>query len=60
MLRKTLKEGRPVTRRTKKVKTRVAARVQLQGGGHDVKAIEIEVIMMDKVIPNVFGLTPLN
>ena len=27
---KTLKEGMPVTRRTRKVKTRVAARVQLQ------------------------------
>jgi hypothetical protein len=53
MARKTLKEGMPVTRRTRKVKTRVAARVQLQGGGRDVKAIEIEVMVVDKVVPNV-------
>ena len=53
MARKTLKEGMPVTRRTKKVKTRIAVRVQLQGGGRDVKPIEIEVVVMDKVVPNV-------
>jgi hypothetical protein len=35
------------------VKTRVAARVQLQGGMHDVKAIEIELMVVDKVVPNV-------
>src|SRR5450631_4242228 len=53
MARKTLKEGMPVNRRTRKVKTRVAARVQLQGGGRDVKAVEIEVMVVDKVVPNV-------
>ena len=31
MARRTLKEGMPVTRRTRKVKTTVAARVQLHG-----------------------------
>ena len=51
--RKTLKEGMPVTRRTRKVKTRVAARVQMQGGRRDVKPIEIEVMVVDKVVPNV-------
>ena len=49
MARKTLKKGMPITRRTRKVKTRVAARVQLQGGGRDVKAIDIEVMVVDKV-----------
>ena len=62
MVRKTLKEGMPVTRRTRKVKTRVAARVQLQGGGRDVKAIEIVVMVVDKVVPNVLvdGASGLN
>jgi hypothetical protein len=31
----------------RKVKTRVAARVQLQGGGRNLKAIKIEVMMVD-------------
>jgi hypothetical protein len=53
MARNTLKEGMPVTKRTRKVKTRVAARIQLQGGGHDVKTIEIEVMVLDKVVLNV-------
>ena len=54
MDRKTLKEIMPVTRRTRKVmKTIVAARVQLQGEGRDIKAIEIEVMVVDKVVPNV-------
>ena len=53
MAKKTLKEGMPVTRRTMKAKTRVAARVQLQGGRRDVKPIEIEVMVVDKVVPNV-------
>ena len=53
MARKTLKEGMLMTIRTRKVETRVAARVQLQGGGRDVKPIEIEVVVMDKVVPNV-------
>ena len=36
------------------MKTRVVARVQLQGGGRDVKAVEIEVMVVDKVVSNVF------
>ena len=48
MARKTFKEGMPVTRRT-----RVSARVQIYKKRRDVKSIEIEVMMVDKVIPNV-------
>ena len=48
-----LKQGIPVTRKTRKVKTRVAAKVQLQEGGRDVKAVEIEVMGVDKVVLNV-------
>ena len=51
--RKTLKERMPVTRRTRKAKTRIVARVQLQGARRDVKPIEIEVMVVDKVVPNV-------
>jgi hypothetical protein len=50
---KSLKGGMPITRRMRKVKTRVTARVQLQGEGRNVKAIEIEVMVVDKVVPNV-------
>lgn len=53
MARKTLKEGMPVTRRNRKTKTRVATRVQLQGQGRDVKALEIEATIVDNVVPNV-------
>ena len=53
MTRKTHKEGMPVTRRTKNVKTRVTARFQLQKGGRDVKPIEIDVMVVDKVVLNV-------
>ena len=53
MARKTLKEGMPVTRRTRKPKTRVSARVQFQGMNREVKAVEIEVMVVDKVVPNV-------
>ena len=53
MAHKTLKEGMPMTRTTRIIKTRVAAIVQLQGGGHDVKVVEIEVIVVHKVLPNV-------
>ena len=49
MARKTPKEGMSVTRKTRKVKTRVAASVQLQGGRRDVKAIEIEVEVRKKI-----------
>ena len=50
---KTLKEGMPIMTRTRKARTRVATTVQLPGKSHDVKALEIEVIMVDKVVPNV-------
>jgi len=50
--RKTLKEGMPVHKRMRKVKAKIAARIQSQGG-RDVKAIEIEVVIVDKVVPNV-------
>ena len=53
MARKTLKERMLMTKKTRKVKTRVAARVQLQGEWRDVKAIDIEVMVVDKVVPNV-------
>ena len=53
MARKTLKERMPVTRRTRKAKTRVVAGVQLQERRRDVKPIEIEVMVVDKVVPNV-------
>ena len=42
-----------MTRRARKVKTKVAARIQLQGGGRDVKAVEIEVVVVNKVVLNV-------
>ena len=51
MARKTLKEGMPVTRRTRK--TRVSARIQIHEERRDIKPIEIEVMVVDKVIPNV-------
>ena len=50
--RKTLEDGMHVNRRPKKVKTRVATRIESQGG-RDVRAIEIEVVIVDKVVPNV-------
>ena len=50
---KTLKEGMPMTRRNKIAKTRMAARVQLQKHGCDLKAVEIEATIVDKVVPNV-------
>lgn len=34
-------------------KTRMAARIQLQGGCGDVKVVDIEVVVVDKVVPNV-------
>ena len=51
--RKTLKEEMPVTKRTRKPKTRVSARVQMQGRPREVKAAEIKVTVVDKVVPNV-------
>ena len=49
--KKTLKDGMPVNRRTRKI--RVVARVQIHEERRDVKPIEIEVMVVDKVIPNV-------
>lgn len=50
-------EGRnasTIVRRKQRAKTRVeAARVQLPGGAHDVKALEIEATIVDKIVPNV-------
>lgn len=43
----------PVTRRIRKPKTRVAARLQLQNRHREVKAVEIEVVVVNKVVPNV-------
>ena len=51
--RKTLKEGKPITRRARKVKTRVATMVPVPGKCRDVKAVEIEVMVVDMVVPNV-------
>lgn len=51
--RKTLKEGMPMVRRKKKVRTRIAARARLPGGPSDVKAVEIEATIVDKVVSNV-------
>ena len=53
MARKTLKEGMLVNRRVRKAKIRVAARVQSQGLIREVKAVEMEVMLVDKVVPNV-------
>ena len=53
LARKTLKEGMPVVRRKRKVKARIVARAQLPGGPSDVRAVEIEAMIVDKVIPNV-------
>ena len=62
MARKTLKEGIPMNRQVRKAKTRTAARVQTQGFIKEVKAVEIEVMVVDKVVPNVLvdGRSGLN
>ena len=51
--RKTLKEGMSVVRRKWRARTRIATRAQLPGGSSDVKAVEIEATIVDKVVPNV-------
>ena len=43
----------PVIRRARKPKIQVSARVQMQGRTREVKAVEIEVTVVDKVVPNV-------
>ena len=49
MARKTL-EGMPVNRRVRKAKTRMAARVQSQGLMREVKAVEIEVMVVGRFV----------
>lgn len=49
----TLKDGMPIIRRKWGAKTRVAARMQLPSRAHDVKAIEIEATIVDKIVPNI-------
>ena len=53
MARKTLKDGMPVARRKRKVKARIAARAHGQGGPRDVRPVEIEATVVDKVVPHV-------
>ena len=43
----------PMNRRVRKAKTRTAARIQSQSLIREVKAVEIEVMVVDKVVPNV-------
>ena len=43
----------PITRGLRKAKTRIAARVEFHGNSREVKAVEIEVMVVDKVVPNV-------
>jgi hypothetical protein len=50
--RRMLKSGTP-TKRRRKPKVKVAARVQTNKKPMDVKAVEIEVSIVDKIIPNV-------
>ena len=42
-----------VNKRAKKPKTRVMARVQMQGRIREVKAVMIEVTVVENVVPNV-------
>ena len=51
MTQKTLKEGLPVTRPTRMPKTIITARIHWQGGSQDVKAVEIIVMVVDKMVP---------
>lgn len=51
--RKTLGEGMLEVRSSRRVNARVAVRAQYPGGSYNVKAIEIEDTIMDKVVPNV-------
>ena len=50
---KTLQEGMPVVRRKRKVKAMIVAMAQLPGGPSDVKAVEIEAMIVDMVVSNV-------
>ena len=53
LMRKSFKEGLPVARRKKKVKSKLVARAEGMVKPFDVQAAEIEVEIIDKVIPNV-------
>ena len=48
---KLLKERMPVVRRKRRAKTRIAARMQLPCGARNVKVVQIEAIILDKVVP---------
>lgn len=52
-LRKNLKERLPGVRRRRKPQKRMVARVQSTARPVDVKAVEIEVTIVDKVVPHV-------
>lgn len=53
MARKTPTKGMSVIKTTRKVKTKGAAKIQLQGEKRDVKAIEVDDIVVDRMVPNV-------
>ena len=53
LMRKSFKEGLPGVKRRKKTQKRTVARVQASARPVDVKAVEIEVTIVDKVVPNV-------
>ena len=43
----------PVARRKRKVKARIAARAHGQSGPKDVRPVEVEATVVDKVVPRV-------
>ena len=51
LMRKALKSGNPVKRRPKS-RSKLAASVKSTSRPHDVKAVEIEVSIVDKILPN--------
>lgn len=53
LMRKSFKEGLPRAKRKKKTQKRTVAKVQASIRPVDVKAVEIEVTIVDKVVPNV-------
>lgn len=53
LMRKSFKEGLPVARRKRKVKSKLVARAEGVAKLFDVQAVEIDVEIVDKVIPNV-------
>ena len=53
LMRKNFKDGLPVAKRKRKVKSKLVARAEAGVKPFDVQAAEIEVEIVDKVIPNV-------